>query len=59
MSFNSAAEILDAFRELQQAADRFEAASSDWESSHDEVESKAVKLQEAFAKFAFMARTNP
>jgi hypothetical protein len=59
MSFNSAAEILDAFRGLQKAADHFEAETTNWDASPDVVERRAELLQEAFAKFAFMASTNP
>jgi hypothetical protein len=59
MSFNSATEILDALRELQQAADEFEIAAKSWQLSPEATERRADSLQKAFAKFAFMARTNP
>jgi hypothetical protein len=59
VSFNSAQEILDAFRELQTAAGHFEATAADWEAAPESVEEKADKLQQAFGKFAFLIRTSP
>ncbi len=59
MSFNSPAEILDAFRELQEAADQFEVGVKSRSLELEAVERRADDLQRAFQKFAFMMRTSP